>query len=176
MLKSLTILCCSLLKWKHTASTTLAVIDVLDLVTQKYTDVLPCFIEAISPWFTHKDAEMKQLLYHHIASISSSLPFFHFCFRTFWYLQTNASHVRRARFTVEVDFYFMLTQFWDMIIETLVYLVEPPVSSSLVPADCLHHLREGLWKDVYTLRLCVHSPLCFSFQRILFSWLAPGFG
>ena len=80
MLKSLTILCCSLLKWKHTASTTLAVIDVLDLVTQKYTDVLPCFIEAISPWFTHKDAEMKQLLYHHIASISSSLPFFHFCF------------------------------------------------------------------------------------------------
>lgn len=26
------------------------------------------------------------------------------------------------------------------------YLVEPPVSSPLVPAECLHHLREGLWK------------------------------
>lgn len=89
---------------------------------------------------------MKQLLYHQ--SLSLSLPFFFFFFAvlsflfgTFWDLQTN---VRRAHFTVEVDFYFTLTHLLDAVIEILGYLVEPPVSSSLVPAECLHHLRDGL--------------------------------
>lgn len=47
-------------------------------------------------------------------------------------------------------FYFMLTHFWNVMIEMPGYLVEPPVSSSLVPAECLHHLMERLRKDVYT--------------------------
>lgn len=69
----------------------------------------------------------------------------------------------------------MLTRRLDVIIEIRGYLVEPPVSSSLVPAECLHRLREGLRKDVYTLRLCTQSSVLL-FSRDYFSRLAPGFG
>lgn len=116
-------------------------------------DVLLRLIKAISSWFPHRDAEMKQLLYHQSLVSFSSLCSFIFV----WNIlgpSNKCSHVRRAHFTVEVDFYFMLTHLLDVIIEILGYLVEPPVSSPLVPAECLHHLREGLWKDVYTSRLC----------------------
>lgn len=72
-----------------------------------------CFIKAISPWFPHRDAEMEQLLYHH--SLFSFLPLlcrsFFLVWNDFGPLNIQyASHVRRALFTVEVDFYFMLTQ------------------------------------------------------------------
>lgn len=159
--KSSKILLCSQ-KWKHAASTKLAVVDVLHWAAQKYIDVLLRFLKAISSWFPHRNAEMKQLLYHHSSSSSSSLPLFHFCLERFGDLQTNAWHARRAHFTVEVDFYFMLTHLLDVIIEILGYLVEPPVSSSLVPVDCLHHLREGLLKGclhIETVYIVLSAPL-----------------
>lgn len=53
----------------------------------------------------------EKLLYHHHLS-SSSLLFVHFYLEHFGYLQTNASHVRRAHFTVEVDFFLCWPISW----------------------------------------------------------------
>lgn len=63
--------------------------------------------------------------------------------------------------TVAVDFYFALTHLLYVIIEIQGYLVEHPASSSPVPAGRLQRPREGLRKDVYTLR----SVYTVSFQK-----------
>lgn len=110
----------------------------------------------------------------------SPLPLFFiavlsFKFGMFWDLQTNASHVHKAQLTVKMDFYFMLTHLLDVRLEILGCLVEPCVTSSLVPAECLRRLREGLWKDVYTLRLCPQSSVLL-FSNKSFSQPALGFG
>lgn len=93
-----------------------------------------------------------------------------FLFGIFWGFLT--SYVRRAHFTFEVDFYFMLTHFLDVIIEILGYLVEPPVSCLLSPllwSQLSAFIISGKASErMFTHWDCVHSPQCFSFQRILF--------
>lgn len=116
-----------------------------------------------------------------VTTALSPLPLFFFFFASlsflfamFWDLQTHASHVGRAHLSVAADFYFILTRLLCDNRHSGLSLLNLP--SPLLWSQLSAFIISGKASErMFTHWDCVHSPQCFSFQRFLFSQLAPGF-